>query len=556
MSIDLAAAPAPPSPPPPPVGAGRGGADVAIGRRAFRQVWRGATAWGVVFGGTAAASAVSYVASFPTLASRQELAATTSSASGLGALLGPIAAVDTVGGYTAYKCFVFLTTIGALWAILATTRLLRGEEDSGRWQLVLAGDTRPAGATAATLAGLGAAVGLVFCGTTVILALVGRDPDLGFGVGESVLYGLSIAIAPLVFAGVAAVTSQLGRTRRLATGLAMGVFGVMFVVRMIADSGAHTQWLRWLTPFGWTELVRPLTANDPWPLLPAGVVTVALCLTAGVLASRRDAGDGVLASRDVSDLRPFGLGSPFGLAARLELPLLGAWCAGAAGAAFALGIVAKLTTAKAPGSLGDTLENFGVKGSFADQYFGVAFLLVATLVALLPAGQVGAASDEETSGRLVHVLARPTDRARLLGGRLVLGGAGAVAAGLLAGLAAWLGARTQGVDLDLGRMVVAGLNVVPTALVALGIGAVALSVAPRAAVKAVYAVVIGSLLVDLVASMVSGIAWLGHLSLFHYMALAPGEDPDMGTLAITVAAAGTLCVLATVLYGRRDVQPK
>lgn len=536
---------------------GRGGAGVAVARRAFGQVGRGAGAWALVFGATAAASALTYVTSFPTLASRHALAVTTGSASGLGVLLGPVAAVDTVGGYTVYKGFVFLTTIGAVWAILASTRLLRGEEDAGRWQLVLAGDTRPARATAATLAGLGAAVGLLFCGTTAIMLLVGHSPDVGFGVGATVLYGLSITIAPLVFAGVGAVTSQLGRTRRLATGLGLAFFGVAFVIRMIADSGAHTQWLLWLTPFGWTELVRPFTSNDPWPLLPAGLGTLVLCVAAAALASRRDAGGGVLASRDVSALRPFGLRSPLGLAARLELPLLGAWCGGAALAAFALGIVAKVTTAgTAPGSLGDTLENFGVTGSFADQYLGVAFLLVATLVALLPAGQIGAAFEEETSGRLVHVLARPARRGRLLGGRLLLGGAGVVAAGLVAGPAAWLGARSQGVDLDLGTMVAAGLNVVPTALVALGTGAVALSVAPRAAVKAVYGLVIGSLLVDLLSSMVSSLSWLGHLSLFHYLALAPAQDPEVRTVVTTVAVAGALCALATVLAGRRDVQSK
>jgi ABC-2 type transport system permease protein len=77
---------------------------------------------------------------------------------------------------------------------------------------------------------------------------------------------------------------------------------------------------------------------------------------------------------------------------------------------------------------------------------------------------------KETSGRLVHVLVGPTNRATLLGGRLALTGTGIVAAGLLAGVAAWLGTTAQGVDLDLGTMVGSGLNVVPTALVALGSG--------------------------------------------------------------------------------------
>ena len=121
---------------------------------------------------------------------------------------------------------------------------------------------------------------------------------------------------------------------------------------------------------------------------------------------------------------------------------------------------------------------------------------------------------------------------------------------------AWLGARTQGVALDLSTMVEAGLNVVPTALVGLGIGAVALSVAPRAAVRTVYAVVIGSLLVDLVASMVSGLTWLGHLSLFHYMALAPADDIRPRTVAVTILAAAALCGLAMLLSGRRDIQSR
>ena len=65
---------------------------------------------------------------------------------------------------------------------------------------------------------------------------------------------------------------------------------------MIADSGPRPL-VRWPTPFGWTELVRPFTENDAWPLLPAVAATVVLGITAAVLASRRDAGDGWLASR-------------------------------------------------------------------------------------------------------------------------------------------------------------------------------------------------------------------------------------------------------------------
>ena len=528
--------------------------DVAIARRAFTELWIGATAWGVVFGATVAASALSYVGSFPTEASRHQLAVTTRGNAGLAVLLGPVSSIETVGGYTVYKCFVFLTTIGAIWAMLAATRLLRREEDTGRWSLLLAGRTTASRATAASLSALGAAVTVLFCATTLITLLAGRDANVGFGAAETVLYGLSIAVAPAVFGAVGALTSQLGRTRRVATGLGSGVFGVAFVLRMIADSGPHTRWLLWATPFGWTELMRPFTHNDPWPLVPAGASVLGLCVAAIVLAPRRDVGQGVLASRDVSTLRPFGLRSPFGCAVRLELPVVAAWLAGAAAAGFAFGMIVKVSTGSVPASLTHTLEKFGVTGTVADQYLGVAFLLVATVVALLPAGQIGAASDEETSGRLVNVLAQPTNRAMLLGGRLVFGAAAIVAAGLLAGTAAWLGARTQGVDLHFTTIVGAGLNVVPTALVAMGIGAVLLSGAPRRAAGGVYTVVVWSLLVDLLGSIVAKLHWLEHLSLFHYMALAPARRTDLRTITITLAVVIVLCVVAMILFARRDVQ--
>jgi len=529
--------------------------DAAIARRAFHQLWIGATVCGVVFGATIASSAITYAATFPTQLAREQLAAATRGDAGLSVLLGPIDAINTVPGYAVYKSFVFLTMVGAIWAILAATRLLRGEEDSGRWALVLAGRTRATNATTATLAGLGAAIALVFVLTTGIVVLTCRGADVGFDIKGSVVFGASLVLVPAVFAAVAACTSQLGRTRRMATGLALGVFGVAFVLRMVGDASAGTHWVMWLTPFGWSEMMAPLTRNDLWPLLPA-VATVAVLSAAAVLLSgRRDVGGSLLAAHDTSTLRPFGLRSDLGLAVRLEGPVLTAWLIGVAGGSLFLGIVAKLTTSLSSAvSFTDNLEKFGVHGSFTNQYLGVAFLLVGTIVGLLPASQIGAAAAEETSGRIVHIVTRPPRRASWLAGRLALAAVAVVIAGILAGAAAWAGVRSQGIEADLGSTLGAGLNVIPTALVALGIGAVVLSFAPRAAAGAVYGIVIWSVLVDLLASMVSSISWLDHTSLFHFMALAPAEAVDPVTIVSCLGVAAMLCGAAVTVFHRRDLR--
>jgi ABC-2 type transport system permease protein len=530
-------------------------AEVVIARRAFKQIWIAAVVWALAFGATVASSAITYANSYPDHATRARLAATTGRDRGLAMLLGPVSAIDSVGGYTVYKGFVFLTAIGAVWGLLIATRLLRGEEDAGRWQIVLAGATRAGRATIATLAALFAAVAVLGAGTTLISLLAARDPDLGFGVGSTLLYGCSLTVAPAVFVAIGAVTSQLGRTRRVATTLGMCTFGVLFVVRMIADAGPSTHWLLWLTPFGWVERMRPFTENDAGPLFVAVLAGAGLSVIAVMLSSRRDAGSGVIAGHDVARLRPFGLGSPTRLALRLDLPVLTAWFVGSVATGFAFGMIAKVVNGVVSSSVSDTLDKFGVGGTdFVLRFFGVEFLLLATVVALIPVAELGAAADDETSGRLFSLLAQPVRRVSVLGGRIAIASMAIVATAVLTGFAAWLGAKSQGVEPGFGRMTGAGLNVVPTALLVLGLGVVVLAVAPRAAVRAVYAFVIASVILDLLTAIVSGFSWVDDFSLFHYMALAPADRIDGRTVAVTLALAAVCCGAGLAIFRRRDVR--
>lgn len=529
--------------------------DAVITRRAFRQVWKGAVVWALAFGATVASTAITYANSYPDRATRAHLAATTGRDRGLAMLLGPVSAINTVGGYTVYKGFVFLTAIGAVWGLLLATRLLRGEEDAGRWQVVLAGATRAGRATTATLVALFGAVAVLGAGTTAISLLVARDPGLGFGLGSTLLYGCSLTVAPAVFVAIGALTSQLGRTRRVATTLGMETFGVFFVVRMVADSGPSTHWLLWLTPFGWIERMRPFTENNLLPLLLAVVAVVALSAVAVRLAATRDAGSGVIAGRDVARLRPFGLGSPTRLALRLDLPVLTAWFVGSIATGFAFGLIGKVAKGVVSSSVTDTLDKFGVGGTnFVLQFFGVAFLLVATVVALIPVAELGAAAEDETSGRLFSLLAQPVRRVTVLGGRIAIAAVTIVVTAALTGLAAWLGATSQGVEPGAGRMVGAGLNVVPTALLVLGFGVVVIALAPRYAVRAVYTVVIASVILDLLTALVSGASWLDNFSLFHYMALAPASHVDPTTVIVTLALAAACTGAGLALFRRRDVR--
>ena len=535
-------------------------ADRLIAGNVLRRTRTGAVLVAATCAGTAASTSLTYVATFPTAASRSELVNIAGGVGGMDALMGSTSHLDTVGGYTAYKGFVFLTTIAAVWAVLAATRTMRGSEADGQSALVLSGPMRPQALSRATLIGLICAGGLTTVATACAVYLVGLDDRVGFTAHHAVAYAVSMTIAPLAFFGIGAVASQLAKTRRSATILALSTFAGFTVVRMVADSTPAMHWMRWATPLGWVELMTPLEAPR-WGPAMVGVAFAGMLFIAAIeMSGRRDVGDvwsiGWPAERisvRSNDRRRVRLTSPLALAARLEGSSMVAWVLGLLSFGLLMGVMSKITVTAAPGEMGEMLERFGTSGSFTQQFFGVAFLMLACVVLLIPAAMVGSMADEVTSRRIETLLAAPVKRQRWFWGRVALIIGTTVVAAFLSGVGTWIGARSQGISVSIRSMLGAGLNVVPLAMVVVGIGLVAFALVPRLAATIVYTVVLWSLFVDLVGSLMTGAAWMEWFSLFRYLALAPAAPVSTPTQVGLIVVAAALTAAAARIVDRRDL---
>src|SRR5215471_5887672 len=124
----------------------------------MKRAVRSGAVWGALFGLLVMNEALSYHHNFPTPASRQA-AVQAGESSGLTAVIGPARLVDTLEGWMAWRTFGLLLIVGAIWGLLTATRLLRREEDTGRWELLLAGQTARRRATVQGL--VGSAAGFV-----------------------------------------------------------------------------------------------------------------------------------------------------------------------------------------------------------------------------------------------------------------------------------------------------------------------------------------------------------------------------------------------------------
>jgi polyether ionophore transport system permease protein len=527
----------------------------AVFTAALHRSWRSALLWGVVFGVMIAATEATYPKAFPTPASRQALQMAMQGNTGFAAVFGEIHRIDTVAGYTVYKTMFTMVILAAIWGLLLATRVLRGEEDTGRWELFVSGRTTRGGATAQTAAALAVALVLLWVPTAVFAVAGGSGGSVGIGVGTSLFFATAVMSAAAMAMAIGVLMSQLSANRHDADLLGAGVLAGAYLIRMVADSDAALAGLRWASPLGWIEELEPLTASRPLGFAPIALFVVALASGSIVLATRRDLGASVLGSRDAPPPRTLLLGGQAGLTVRLTRVTMLAWIVALAATGLVFGLVAQAAGSALRGSptLEEAMRRLGGQAAGAASYLGFVFIAAAGLVAIAVAGQIAAMRNEEAAGRLDNLLVRPVGRSSWLGVRLAAGAALVLVLGAVVGLTAWVGASIQHAGIGVGDMVQAGLNVAPPALFVLGVGGLIFGLWPRASIGAVYGLVIWSFMAEVFASLSASLDWVRGTSPLAHMAPAPAAVPDWRAAAVLTALGVLAAVLGIEAFRRRDL---
>lgn len=530
--------------------------ELTILRRAARQVRRGALASGVLFGAVVGGSMSTYASILPTAAERQHVVETLGRNTGLAAVFGTTHRLDTVQGYTAYKSGTFCVLGAALWGLLAATKAFRGEEDAGRWELLLAGQTTRRGAALQAMTGLGS--GLVWLGLPLLLlaGAAGRDPAVQIGLGTCLFYTVAIVAAAGAFMAVGAAASQVAGSRRGANLLGGGVLALSYLIRVVADSGVGLEWLRWVTPLGWVEELRPLTGSHPLAFVPLVLLTGGLAAVAVRLAAVRDLGGRSLVPVRRARSRLGLLSGQGAFAVRENLTAAVAWTTGLALFSVVLGLVAPAAGDALAGNtgVGDVIHRLGGTRSGTAAYLGVACVMVAAIVAAQAAALTSAMRAAESAGQLEAMLVRPVSRARWLLARLAVALGSVLLTGVVAGTATWAGAASQDAGVSLTTLLGAGLNASAPAVFVVGLGVLAFGVLPRATSAVAFGIVIWSLLVQSVSSTGNGQKAMAQTSIFLHIAPVPAASLDWVGAGWLVALGLLGALLGLVRFARRDLQ--
>lgn len=444
-----------------------------------------------------------------------------------------------LGVMMANELMLTLIIAASILSILTVIRHTRAEEESGAAELVL---SSAVGRHARTYAAL-----IVVGGTNAVLAvtMTAAMAATGFGVVDTAAMCLGITGVSMVFGAVAAVTAQLWRQARAATGAAMGALALAALVRGVGDvidnSGSA---LSWFSPIAWAQQMRPFVDVRWWPFAMLVVLAAALVAVAAVAESGRQYDAGVIpSSGEHRHARP--ITSVFGLHLALQRGQTIGWTVGLFLSGLAFGSMTKSLLDAAADN--DLLQRVLAQQGTDGVYTTLTQFLAAAATAYVVSAVFRVWGDEQ-SGLGEAVLAGAVSRWRWLGTAVGAAVVGSTVLMVFAGLGMGLGA---GLTVDepqaMWRLTLAGVAFVPAMAVMAGVAAVAVAlrsgwIAWSAVTFVVVSLYLGALL-RLPQWLLDG-SPIGQTK-------APSEYSAIALTAMVLVAVA-LTLVAGTLYRRRD----
>ncbi len=444
-----------------------------------------------------------------------------------------------LGVMMANELMLTLIIAASILSILTVIRHTRAEEEGGTAELVLSSVVGRYARTAAALIVVGGVNAILAVTMTVAMA------STGFGVLDTAGMCLGVTGVSMVFGAVAAVTAQLWRQARAATGAAMGVLALATLVRGVGDvmnnSGSA---LSWFSPIAWAQQMRAFVDLRWWPFALLVVLAIGLMMLAAVLENRRQYDAGVIPSTgEHPNAHP--IKSVLSLHLTLQRGQTIGWTVGLFLSGLAFGSMTKslLDAAKA----NELLQRVLAHGGIDSVYTTLTQFLAAAATAYVVTGVLRVFSDEQ-SGLGEAVLAGAVSRWRWLLTAVAAAIIGATALMFVAGLGNGLGAAvTLGEPATIWRLTLAGVAYVPAMAVMAAVAAFAVAVRHTWIGWLAVTFVVISLYLGALLRLPQ---WLLDASPVG-QTKAPAEYSAVA-LTVMVVVAAALSLVAGAIYRRRD----
>lgn len=521
----------------------------------FRQTIKGALIIGFLVGFMAFIQGYGYIESYPDKQAQDQFAKSMEAAPSLGILYGSTDNLHAGGsGYVEYRVTAFMSLIVAIWGLMAMTKLLRGNEEDGRWEVIRSGATTARSSVFHVSLGFLYAFLLSFIIAAVSVVLVTNNNGLTLSLSSGLLMSAGVYAPALLFVTLGVLVSQLAVTRRRVLLYGLIPMLIAYFIRSIGNTNPDLKDLLCWTPFGWNMLLSPVVSPQPLWLVPF-VVCSLIFFIVGIWFAKRDLGSSILKESTYTSSRFFLLKNGWQLALRQNAWVFIAWGIGAiAMGAIVASILDVATNATASSStLSQSVQSLAnTPADLRLAFLGAGMIFVVLVLLILATVIISSIRHDEAKQYLDNILVQPQKRSVWLMSRVLLGCAMIILISFLTVMFIFYAAPDD-LQLDFTKLAAHSIAMVGTSLFLIGFGTLLYGILPRFAVIAMYLIIAWSFIIDLVNAVVKIDDWVLRTSLFDYMTFNLSEWPDWNVFAWLICMAVVMSMAGIMLFTKRDI---
>ncbi|MBI3973302.1 MAG: ABC transporter permease subunit [Chloroflexi bacterium] len=403
------------------------------------------------------------------------------------------------GGFATFRLGPMLGILPSVWALLAASGTLRGEEARGALDLLLATPRSRARVVWEKLAGLATALVVMALVLGTLVWLAGVTAKAEYGALDAYVFGLNVALTAGTFGAIALLVSQFTSERGTAAGMTGGFLALSFLLHSTGRVSPNVKWVSYLSPLYYAGLTKPLVPEvgiNPGAMLVLAAIVVVCAGGAAWLFTRRDLGfgyrlpllgvlpasgrpaaaDGALARYAFSGEWP--LRSVYLRSLRTSGQAALWWAGGMAGFAVWMTAIGKqlqenLVAIAASSPLLAAVFSRIAGGAQANALFlgMLVFTFTPLVISAFAVTQAARWAADEEEGRTEMVLASPVPRWRALLARFAAIATVLLGISLAIYLSVAVAAAASGLALEQTHLLAAAFGLVPVALVVACLGA-------------------------------------------------------------------------------------
>lgn len=492
--------------------------------------------------------------------------------------LGEPVALMTPGGYATWHTLGLVPVILGVWTVLVGSRLVRGEEERGSLDLVLATPWLRVRILAEKIAALFTAI-LVISVLFALGAVIGEaSAGIQLDIAGALLAGLNIGFTAFLFGMLALLLSQLLLHRAAAAGIASALMVFSYLLNGLGRVVEHGEWIQRFSPLYYYDVSKPLisTYGTNAGALVFLLVLGMLCASISFpLFMTRDIGGtalpswnlrvGRVRSRPATQVlerarQNLSMRTVASRALQAQAATVIWWLLALAVLAGYLILISRITTDAIRKMLSgtpalaqlfsgfDITANEGILAAILSLYLPAIAVLFALTLALTW-------SSDLERGRLEMVLSVPQTRWRVILERF----SAVFIAMLMAPFISWLtilvSARLAGLSIDSGHIAAATFGMLPLELITAAFIYMLAGWLRYGAVVAITSILIAlSYFAELLNPFLKLPGWLLSLSIFHQYGNPLMDGPRLGPWLILSGIALVFLALASLRFSRRDVQ--